>query len=225
MEQLSNADQSLITTNSHEVLIIDLENCPNQIHELKKSLDQYSIVVICYAQSHARIPLDWLMPLNNVINEKRLRIYKMTESGKNSADFGIAFYSGMLIQECPADTRFTIVSNDSDMDHVVHLLVDQGRSAQRIGNSKRIPVKQTQVSEDFIRYCQFLQKYPKVRPVRKEGLRNSIKSQLKYDESSADKLANQLAQRGILSINESKVTYNGSLIATFSNFLHNEQSQ
>ncbi len=222
MEQLSYANQSLAAPGLHKVLIIDLENCPSQIHDLKNSLDQYPIVVICYAQSHARIPLDWLIPLNKVINEKRLRIYKMAESGKNSADFGIAFYSGMLIQECPADTQFTIVSNDSDMDHVVHLLRDQGRRAQRVGNSKRIPVNPTQVSEDFIKYCQFLQKYPKGRPVRKEGLRNSIKSQLKYDESSADKLVNQLSQRGILSINESKITYNASVIASFSNFPHNE---
>lgn len=202
-----------------EVLIIDLENCPNQIRELQHNLGQYSIVVICYAQSHARIPLDWLIPLTEVINQKRLRIYRMTESGKNSADFGIAFFSGMLAKECPANTSFTIVSNDTDMDHVVHLLQSQERQAQRIGNGKRVLVNEISVSQEFIRYCQFLAKFNTGRPAKRETLRNSIKSQLKNTEEQADKLLNQLSQRGVISLNNSKVSYHNQHIQAFAQAL------
>jgi len=41
-----------------KVLLIDLENCPNQINDLLSTLSDYAQVVICYAQSGAKVPLD-----------------------------------------------------------------------------------------------------------------------------------------------------------------------
>ena len=60
-----------------QVLLIDLENCPTQINVLLKDLEQFSQVLICYAQSGAKIPLDWLMPLTAMVNAERLKIIKM----------------------------------------------------------------------------------------------------------------------------------------------------
>jgi hypothetical protein len=37
----------------NRVLLIDLENCPSQINQLLDNLEQYSHVIVCYAQSGA----------------------------------------------------------------------------------------------------------------------------------------------------------------------------
>ena len=50
----------------------------------------------------------------------------MTSGGKNSADFGICFFAGVLMQQLPKETHFVIISNDTDLDHVVNLLKGQG---------------------------------------------------------------------------------------------------
>jgi hypothetical protein len=42
----------------NRVLLIDLENCPSQINQLMDNLEKYSHVVVCYAQSGAKILLD-----------------------------------------------------------------------------------------------------------------------------------------------------------------------
>lgn len=78
------------------VLLIDLENCPSQINQLMTHLEKYSMVVVCYAQSGAKIPIDWLMPLTGIVNNKRLKWVKMPTTGKNAADFGITFWAGVL---------------------------------------------------------------------------------------------------------------------------------
>ncbi|BBL74835.1 PIN domain-containing protein [Methylomagnum ishizawai] len=104
------------------VLLIDLENCPNQINHLMKSLEQYSQVVICYAQSGARVPIDWIVDLTAVVNANRLRIVKTPGNGKNAADFGITFWAGVLMAQLPEDTGFVIVSEAH------HLSISHGRA-------------------------------------------------------------------------------------------------
>jgi hypothetical protein len=107
------------------VLLIDLENCPDQISQLQEKLEQFSQVVICYAQSGAKIPLDWLIPLSGTVSSNKLKIFKMTNGGKNAADFGICFFAGVLMQQLHKQTHFVIISNDTDLDHVVNLLKSQ----------------------------------------------------------------------------------------------------
>jgi hypothetical protein len=40
---------------------------------------------VCYAQSGAKIPIDWIMALTNTINDNRLKLVKMPTVGKNAA--------------------------------------------------------------------------------------------------------------------------------------------
>jgi hypothetical protein len=61
-----------------KVLLIDLENCPTQIQQLKVDLDQYLQIVICYAHSQAKIPLSWLNELAEAIQRNKLRVIQMT---------------------------------------------------------------------------------------------------------------------------------------------------
>ncbi|GAB6141719.1 hypothetical protein JCM14076_24480 [Methylosoma difficile] len=200
---------------SNHVLLIDLENCPSQINQLMENLGQYSHVVVCYAQSGAKIPIDWIVPLTTTVNANKLRIAKMPNTGKNSADFGISFWAGVLMIELPKQTHFDIVSNDNDLEHVVDLLKDQGRSATRIGIKKESIQSVNTVSEGVMQinyyvqeYCLHLLNHNKSRPAKKETLLNNIKSKFKADNVNPELIFDYLSKQGVIAINANKIAYN-----------------
>ncbi|HEY5139348.1 MAG TPA: PIN domain-containing protein, partial [Methylococcales bacterium] len=195
------------------VLLIDLENCPNQIQQLMNNLEHYSYVVVCYAQSGAKIPLDWVVPLTATVNNNRLKIAKMPNNGKNAADFGITFWAGVFMAQLPQETHFDIVSNDTDLDHVVSLLQSQQRSAERIGNKKdnahlasatNEPVNQFKF-DCLHEYCSHLVKHSK--PAKKSTLLNSIKSKFKAN-IDPEELIEELIKQGVINVKDDKITYN-----------------
>lgn len=204
------------------VLLIDLENCPGQIDQLQENLEQFSQVVICYAQTGAKIPLDWLIPLSVTVSSNKLRIFKMTSGGKNAADFGICFFAGVLMQQLHKETHFVIISNDTDLDHVVNLLKGQGRSAERIGNKKeeketttkatKTTVETTVSSSPIKIYCMHLVTYSKNRPARKDTLLNSIKNKFKDSPEAAVEVFRLLTTQGAVTVSDNKVSYNDKKI-------------
>jgi hypothetical protein len=204
--------------NSHDVarvLLIDLENCPNQIHQLQKNLEQFSQVVICYAQSGAKIPLDWLMPLSATVNANKLKIFRMANGGKNAADFGICFFAGALMQQLKQETHFVIISNDTDLDHVVNLLKSQGRSAERVGTKKEekpVIVTATASLSPIKTYCMHLVTYSKNRPAKKDTLLNSIKNKFKDSPETAAEVFKLLTTQSAVIVSENKVSYNDKKI-------------
>lgn len=207
---------------ANKVLLIDLENCPTQLEYLQKDLEQFTQVVICYAKTGAKIPLDWLLPLSSTINSGKLKIFKMTSSGKNSADFGICFFAGVLMEQLHKETHFTIVSNDTDLDHVIDLLKSQGRSADRQGVKKeenKISTASTKIEDELATlvspikiYCMHLVTYSKNRPARKDTLINSIKNKFKSDPSEAARVFQSLTTRGAINVVDKKVSYNDQKI-------------
>jgi len=201
---------------THKVLLIDLENCPTQIQQLKVDLDHFLQIVICYAHSQAKIPLGWLNELADAIQQNKLRVIKMAQGGKNSADFGLAFFAGVLMQEHPVETEFIIVSNDKDLDHVVHLLKAQKRVAQRIGAVNEEPTKPTipkpANNQDSILICQTLIQHPNNRPSTSDALKNSIRSRLSQNIEAMHAVYKVLINHNAITVREEKVTYNdGSL--------------
>lgn len=196
------------------VLLIDLENCPNQIHTLPNDLATYHQVVICYAQNSSKVPLNWLNPLATAIAANKLRIVQMERAGKNAADFGISFLAGALMQELPAETHFVVVSNDSDLDHTVHLLKMHGRSAERIGGNQskeRTETKSVIIEDesfaDLTRlFCETLPS-TKGRPRKMAALRNSIKSNLKVNSILAEKVIEELLAYGVIASEKNSLTY------------------
>lgn len=203
-----------------KILLIDLENYPRQINELPNILTEYNLVVICYAQSNARIPIDWLMPLNDTINKAQLKIFRMTSNGKNAADFGISFYAGMLMSEQPANAHFVIMSDDQDLDHVVNLLKSQKRSAERLGmRSEQKPmslpsseiIAPAQVKDAVAPlvklYCAHLITYKNNRPTKHSSLINSIKSKLGEQKDQADAVFQVLVKLKALQIQDTKAQY------------------
>jgi hypothetical protein len=210
-----------MTEQKPRVLLIDLENCPSQINQLMDNLAQYSQVVVCYAQTGAKIPIDWIMALTATINDNRLKLRKMPCVGKNSADFGITFWAGVLMAELPPETHFDIISNDADLDYVVSLLIDQQRSAERIGIKKEnIPtdVKTTnlETQNNYLQeYCLHLLNHSK--PAKKETLVNSINAKFKSDNIDASQLVETLVKNGVITINENKISYIPEKINQFAN--------
>jgi len=204
-----------------KVLFIDLENCPSQVNELINHLEQYSQVVVCYAASGAKVPVDWIVSLTATVNDNRLKILKMPNGGKNAADFGIAFWAGFLMAQLPEHAHFDIVSNDADLDHVVNLLKSQQRSATRIGTSKEsisvVTKAQPQQGKQFYlqEYCTHLVNHHNSRPVKKETLINSIKSKFKADSLNVDDLFEALVKQSIISVADNKITYNQQKITKF----------
>lgn len=204
------------------ILLIDLENCPDQIYQLQKNLEQFSQVVICYAQTGAKIPLDWLIPLSATVNSNKLRIFKMTSGGKNAADFGICFFAGVLMQQLHKETHFVIISNDNDLDHVVSLLKSQGRSAERVGTKKEekkttplaieTTIEATVLVSPIKLYCMHLITYSKNRPAKKDTLLNSIKNKFKDAPEAAVEVFRLLTTQGAVTVSENKVSYNDKKI-------------
>lgn len=204
------------------VLLIDLENCPSQINQLMENLEQYSQVVVCYAQSGAKIPVDWIMALTTTINDNRLKLIKMPTIGKNSADFGITFWAGILMAQLLLETHFDIVSNDTDLDYVVSLLISQQRSAERIGIKKESPAtlepSVTTIQDYYLyEYCLHLVNHSK--PAKKETLLNSLKSKFKSDDIDVNQLIDVLVKNGVITINTNKITYNQQNLNKFAKII------
>ncbi len=203
------------------ILLIDLENCPNHIQALQDSLRQYDKVIICYASTGVRIPLDWLIPLHETISNARLQIHKMDRIGKNAADFGIFFFAGMLAQQLTEAAEFTIISDDTDLDHLVSLLIGLSHGAKREGKEKPQPAAEpspalpsttatarvSSVSAGVSLYCEHLERYSANRPASDKTLRNSIRTRMAEDAALADAVLQELIRQKALSLNGSKVTY------------------
>jgi hypothetical protein len=149
----------------------------------------------------------------------------MTSGGKNAADFGICFFAGVLMQQLHKETHFVIISNDTDLDHVVNLLKGQGRSAERIGNKEeKEATKATKttveaaVSISPIKiYCMHLVTYSKNRPAKKDTLLNSIKNKFKDSPEAAIEVFRLLTTQGAITVSENKVSYNDKKIKELAN--------
>lgn len=215
---------------TEKILLLDLENCPSHIHELPKHVEEFSLVFICYAQTGAKIPLDWIVPLSTKINSHQLKIFKMPSAGKNAADFGICFFAGMLMQQASPNTHFVIASNDMGLDHVVALIVEMGKhhghSAKRIGTSKS--EAKTQEVKEIITVppsvricCTHLVTYNKNRPAREETLLSSINtlknSKFNSAPESPRNIVDFLSQNGAITFSGTKVIYDDQKIKELAN--------
>jgi hypothetical protein len=159
-----------------------------------------------------------------------LRIIHMHRLGKNAADFGISFFAGMLMQQMPAEAQFSIVSNDTDLDHVVHLLQDQGRQAQRIGSPTKpsAPTTTPLVEPDTSAttsaattttiaaskstptlgaFCARLIAHPNNRPSKPETLRNALRAHAQQSESLAGHMFQELQREGAIRVEGTKLSY------------------
>jgi len=124
------------------VLLIDLDNCPQQISQLPANLDGFSRIVVCYGSQEPKLPLGLVTALAEPILGGHLEVVGMEKKGKNAADFGLCFHAGKLMAEMPPDTEFILLSEDGDLDHAVNMLRANQRTARRV-NGKTATTSRT----------------------------------------------------------------------------------
>jgi len=200
-------------------LLIDLDNCPRQIERLPETLTAYTRVIACYGGVEPKVPFGMVSLLATTLHEGRLTILGMQKKGKNAADFGLAFWAGRLAAEMPPDTEFLILSQDTDLDHVVHLLQGANRRVERLDGkvhrTKRLstdsPKPQVETDDDAVtEYCTMYLQPARSRPVRKATLSNSIRAFCKNRKKNItpEDILQGLVTRGVVVIDDkSRVTY------------------
>ena len=192
-------------------LLIDLDNCPRQIDRLPETLTEYARIIACYGGVEPKVPLGMAPLLATAIHEGRLTILGMQKKGKNAADFGLAFWAGRLAAEMPPDTEFLILSQDTDLDHVVHLLQGANRRVERLDGkvhrTKRLatdaPKPQAETDDDAVtEYCTMYLQPARSRPVRHVTLSNSIRAFCKNRKKNItpEDILHGLVTRGVVVI-------------------------
>ena len=206
---------------TQHILLIDLENCQGRVDCLMDDLNQYSKVILCYAKTSARVPLDWLLSLSEMIQQGKLELVKMTQVGKDSADFGLSFLAGRLSVELPESSHFVILSDDKALDYVVQILGTYGHTALRksgkvpansldevkiISNLETSTKKETKINSEVQkaahRCCQQLFKSLKkaAHPKSKQALFNMIRNFVKNDDL-AKKVFQYLITSSVIMVN------------------------
>lgn len=206
-------------------LLIDLDNCPKQLEQLPETLESFARIVVCYGGTEPKVPLRMVPHLTAAIHTGRLALVGMQKKGKNAADFGLAFWAGRLVAEMPPETEFLIMSQDADLDHVVHMLQDAQRAVERVdGKTKRTPGRAAPArrvvvepssppaaEEDVVaEYCAVYLRLGKSRPVRKVTLANSIRAFCKNHKKAVlpEEILQGLVTRGVVHIDgQGRVTY------------------
>ncbi len=200
-------------------LLIDIDNCPRQLEHLPEILTAYTRVIACYGGSEPKVPLGMVPVLAAAVHEGRLAIIGMQKKGKNAADFGLAFWAGRLAAEMPPDTEFCILSQDTDLDHVVYMLQDAHRQVERLdGKVQRTrrttvapPEPPAESNGDVVgEYCTVYLQPARSRPVRKVTLANSIRAFCKNHRKNIqpEEILQGLVERGAVAIDtKGRVTY------------------
>jgi len=193
------------------VLLIDLDNCPQQLAQLPENLAGFSRIVVCYGSQEPKLPLSLVTALAEPIMGGRLEIVGMAKNGKNAADFGLCFYAGKLMAQMPPETEFTLLSEDTDLDHAVNLLRDNGRVARRMngrdGDKAKILSDSTTATagQDYAELCL---KPGRPRPASRATLLNSIKAFNKTRHpAAAEKVLSWLEEHGKVTLGPTGKTH------------------
>jgi hypothetical protein len=227
MDQSQERELALPQATAVRALLIDLDNCPRQIERLPETLTEYARVIACYGGTEPKVPLGMVPLLATAIHEGRLAIIGMQKKGKNAADFGLAFWAGHLAAEMPPDTEFLILSQDTDLDHVVHMLQGAKRRVERHDGkvhrtTKRVVTdsaesQQVETDGDVVtEYCTVYLQPARSRPVRKVTLSNSIRAFCKNHKKNIkpEEILRGLVARGVVVIDENgRVTYPATVAA------------
>ncbi len=113
------------------VLLVDLDNCLQEINSLAKTSLQYDRIILCHGSVEPKIPISRADEFAELTRNGRVEVLPMTR-GKNAADFGLTFIAGRLSATLPVNTKYDIVSKDSDLQHAVKLLRGLGLAARRL---------------------------------------------------------------------------------------------
>lgn len=180
-----------------KILLIDIENCGQALHQLAENLESYTQIHVVYATSNVNLSLDELYLLIPFIQNKRFNLVKMSKAGKDAADFGLAFIAGQLSQQYQQeDTSFEIISNDHALGYVAELLQRQNFNVE-VKTKKIAP----QPNEALEKLLSTLAKVNN-KPTSEDAFLNSIMSWTKVDRTQAYQLLQKILQLDVLTPSE-----------------------
>ena len=198
------------------VMLLDLENVPNELSRLAGEISKFHKVIACHGVAQPKLSLDVAKQLAPVIHDGRLEFVGMVRGGKNAADFGIAFLAGKLMIELPPETEFVILSKDTGLDHVADMLRRFGRKAKRVAglsqpkqvkvagktaSAAKVASKKTSAATDF---CELHLARHLDRPRSKATLLNAIGHFFRgrRRKVDVDSVLRQLIQLGVVKLDE-----------------------
>lgn len=164
------------------ILLMDLDNCADQLTWLAEKLPSFHRVIACHGLAEPKLPLKLVKGLATAIHSGQLEFIRMKRGGKNAADFGLAFLAGELAAKLPADAEFVILSRDTGLDHIVDMLKRVPRKAQRVaGGGAHVPraASAEPVLLDADEFCAGHLFRQTTGPRRKDGLKNAIRAYFK----------------------------------------------
>jgi hypothetical protein len=181
------------------VLLIDVDNCPNEVGKLHELVDRFDRVVAAYAGASPKVPLSLVSLLAEALAGGTLELVGIDHKRKNAADFALAFQAGRLSLEMPAHTEFVVLSDDSDLDNVVELLRKQGFSVCRSRSARWNAAVQVDYVLATRQYLEGRLVKGLTQPRRRATLRKSIRSFFKAQpEIEPDRVIDQLIRQQLV---------------------------
>lgn len=205
-----------------KILLLDIENQPKKIKELLLLLQQYTQVIVVYANTNLSVGLDDLLELSTAIHEQRLMIVKMPKAGANSADFGLTFIAGRLSAQLEKGSSIDVMSNDHALSYAVGLLDQIGIPSLQIRhpleNAKKtelihtdvthiqdIKTKQENISDDSVQAV--LKLLLKNQPKKYKTLVKLIACLCNFSKKQTENMIQHLQGIGVISIQDNKLQY------------------
>lgn len=189
-------------------VLIDYENVqPEEMDALEKGL--FSVIVFVGA-NQAKVTFEVASVLQRMGD--RASYIKISGSGKNALDFHIAYYIGKLSEKEP-DAYFHIVSKDTGFDLLVEHLKVNKVSVRRVKSIAELPLVKAAISKSSAERVSvvigILAKSGAARPRTSKTLASAINAmfQKSLSESEIAGIISELSKRGVVAVNQTKVSY------------------
>lgn len=195
------------------VILIDYENVQNV--DLKLLLNQDVLIKVFHNESQKFTSAFTRLALE--FGREKIELVKISGTGKNAADFHIAFFMGKLMHELGGAT-FHIISKDTGFKPLVnYLLKEEKVPCFRITNIAEIPFLKPAaaaavlkpVKDNYQLVVEFLLKTKVPKPKSKKKLLNQIVDifKKKIPKSEAEEIINKLIDNKVISCNGEAVSY------------------
>ena len=190
-------------------VLIDYENVQP---EVMGSLDREDFNVIVFVgASQAKVSYSTASVLQQMGD--RASYVKVAGHGSNALDFHIAYYIGQLSAKDPS-AHFHIVSKDTGFDPLIEHLrgkkirAHRSKSVSEMELPKDLPPKTGADRASAV--LTYLERIPKPRTVKTLGSAINALYQKSLSQKEIEQTIADLANRGAIEINESRVSYGGS---------------
>lgn len=190
-------------------VLVDFENVQPEDMGLLQGGDVFRVKVFL-GGNQVKIPLSIARALQSFGADAEY--IQIEGNGSNALDFHIAYYIGRLAIECP-DSFFHIISKDTGFDPLIKYLKKQKIFCQRSTSIGAIPLVKTtnakSVTEKIDMVIDNLIKRGASKPRKLKTLSSSVKAQFtnQVTDDEVNALIKQLEKRGVVTINDGKVSY------------------